>query len=207
MGELVESPSDQTAAAAMLGVTVADLSAATGLPDDAFEQLLVGTFQILLNQLSEEELLDQLSGVDALDAKRAFSSLSATMLDCARAGLHHSTVGEQLKEAGLSPDRSDLAAEAYAENVNGVRSELRKTSFGNDRIIGIEWRVDYAVKSRYLEKLQGCCYIITIATEAADGTPQAPICFTCDVHDLTELVTRLQDARNQVGRLLKQRKE
>ena len=28
-----------------------------GLPDDAFEQLLVGTFQILLNQLSEEELL------------------------------------------------------------------------------------------------------------------------------------------------------
>merc|ERR1712086_1192559 len=136
-------------------------------PDDAFEQLLVGTFQILLNQLSEEELLDQLSGVDALDAKRAFSSLSATMLDCARAGLHHSTVGEQLKEAGLSPDRSALAAVAYGENVNGVRSELQKTSFGNDRIIGIEWRVDYAVKSRYLEKFFNTLRVFIVRTMAA----------------------------------------
>merc|ERR1711865_18408 len=193
----------------MLGEQVADLSTLSGLPEDAFQLLLSSTFEILLGQTSEDELLDQLStmGIDALDVKRAFSGLSGTMLTCARAGLQHSTVGEQLTEAGLSADRSAVAAETYAETVDALRSELRKTTFGNDRIVGLEWRVDYSVKSRYLEKLRECCYIITIITEAADGTQQPPISFTCDVHDLTELVGKLQDARNQVGRLLKQRKE
>merc|ERR1711865_742705 len=168
----------------MLGEQVADLSTLSGLPEDAFQLLLSSTFEILLGQTSEDELLDQLStmGIDALDVKRAFSGLSGAMLTCARAGLQHSTV-------------------------DALRSELRKTTFGNDRIVGLEWRVDYSVKSRYLEKLRECCYIITIITEAADGTQQPPISFTCDVHDLTELVGKLQDARNQVGRLLKQRKE
>ena len=86
-------------------------------------------------------------------------------------------------------------------------SELAKTTFGFPRVVGVEWRIDYVVKSRHLEKVgratRVSCqavallvtlwcslqnykpgYIVTLHTIDKQGQPK-DITFACSVEELT----------------------
>jgi len=100
---------------------------------------------------------------------------------------------------------------ALADNAFAVRhSELAKTTFGFPRVVDVEWRIDYVVKSRHLEKVKRRCglcswlpfcradlalgascwqnykpgYIVTLHTVDKQGQPK-DITFACSVEELT----------------------
>jgi hypothetical protein len=111
--------------------------------------------------------------------------------------------------------RADFITKLYGEQRARVRELLLA---GNviqfPRVVGVEWRLDYWIKSNTIEKADVPIYYVTLKTKKmvpvasseqhSGGAVPTPTIentsFTCTLEQLTELVTTLKDAVKQMER-------
>ena len=142
-------------------------------------------------------------GLTVISSHRALAEDNGVVSERAvAAGQGYAKYRESLRRSPkASPPNIDLSPFTLSSVVYFL-SELAKTTFGFPRVVGVEWRIDYVVKSRHLEKNYQPGYIVTLHTVDKQGEPK-DVTFACSVEELTDLVDNLRDATKQVARIVK----
>jgi len=184
-----------------------DLALLSSFSDGAFKKLVKGAFGVLLGSTEETAVTgDAELGGDPVDLKRVFTALTSAILEAARADLDEASFVRVLEDSGVLSERAAAAGQGFAKYCSSLRSELSTTTFGCPRIVGVDWRIDYVVKSRHLEKNYRPGYLVTLHTLDAQDQPK-DITMSCSVEELTDLVGHLRDATKQVARIVKSHHE
>ena len=125
--------------------------------------------------------------------------------------------------------RAQSVAAVYASASGLLRSQtLSAVSDAFPRIVGVDWRLDYEIRSSVVERIDEPRFLVSLKTSRGVGSAEvrfAPPCmglrgpvrpptlaivrqdsdvkFTCSVNEMTDLVTKLRDATKQVERILR----
>eukprot|EP00808_Paulinella_micropora_P002347 g11544.t1 len=100
-----------------------------------------------------------------------------------------------LDDQGVSQERAMLFSRYFHKNKAAIRACLKKSAFCFDTICGLEWRIDYYIKSDSYELARMPVYFITLHTRDAAGKAK-DVQFTCNLQELQDLSAKLKDARN-----------
>mmetsp|Transcript_573 Transcript_573/g.571 ORF Transcript_573/g.571 Transcript_573/m.571 type:complete len:212 (-) Transcript_573:302-937(-) len=201
------------------------LSAASSLNEAEFDSLLTDVFSKINNiNLQEHELLRHLQSASGLADSQDYES-SATTYERAFAGLCSLSIkiirigtlnAENLMEkenlvnlltsdkVNMSRSRVDKYLALLERESNDISQQLSQCSNPVDvsRIVDIDWRLDYKVRSLSLGKTNEVVYCVSLKTIDCNNQPGKDIEFKCSLQQLEDLVQKLLDAKKQVERVI-----
>ena len=96
----------------------------------------------------------------------------------------------------MEGDRSAVLVGAFAACKTELRSKLRQTGFGLPHVVGVDWRLDYHMKTNQLEKVNEPVFTMSFNTTDAHGV-QAKEQLSCDLAQMQDLVAKLKDAQKR----------
>eukprot|EP00457_Paulinella_chromatophora_P019448 gb/GEZN01021124.1/.p1 GENE.gb/GEZN01021124.1/~~gb/GEZN01021124.1/.p1 ORF type:complete len:210 (+),score=29.75 gb/GEZN01021124.1/:22-651(+) len=161
------------------------------------------------------------SPVSSVAFKQCFASALSLALEAARQDADAKTeILQVLDDIGVSSERAKLFSTSFHKSKMAIRATLAKTGFAFDTVVGMDWRIDYYIKSDTLELARMPIYFITLRTKKGGGgnatnAPGGPpggagggvikkVHFTCNLQELQDLSAKLKDARNSVKSRLQQ---
>jgi len=156
------------------------------------------TFAIAVRNKSEEDLKEVLS-VEPIAVKQAYSALLTFILEGAKENEDPATLKGALEEHKLSAKRADHIASRYNETKSSIRRLLATNTFHFPRVVDVDWRLDYVIKSNSVEKINMPVYRIALKTDEMEGK-QGSVEFSCSLEQLQDLVSKLKDASKQLER-------
>ena len=165
--------------------------------------LVAATLDVVCGRTAPAAVLatPALAGVDKIVLKQAHAALAAALLAAARDDADAETLEAQLADARVPAGVAKAAAEQYA----GAKEQLRAgllahvSSVRRPRVVDVEWRLDYYLKSSAVEHVNVPVYFVKLTTVDADGRPGA-VQFTCSIEELQDLIASLRDAAKQTER-------
>lgn len=107
----------------------------------------------------------------------------------------------------------DLLAAFYQQQHDTIQTHLLKTGIVFTQVVGIDWRLDYDIKSRHAGKDGLPVFYVTLqvvpsnsASSTALSTGSVPaistISFTASLEELQDLLAKVRDAVKEVDRVL-----
>jgi len=116
-----------------------------------------------------------------------------------------------LEEYGASATVIDVYVSAYEKNLDELRRHLLTSGFSFPQVVGVDWRLDYYLKSNSVEAINKPMYIISLKTEKMDSrrlgaADTSDVQFSCSIEELQDLVDRLKDATKQAERITRETK-
>lgn len=135
-------------------------------------------------------------GADAVVVKAAYSAVVSVFLEGARADVDGDTLAAVLEDSKVEGDRSAVLVGAFAACKTELRSKLRQTGFGLPHVVGVDWRLDYHMKTNQLEKVNEPVFTMSFNTTDAHGV-QAKEQLSCDLAQMQDLVAKLKDAQKR----------
>jgi glycyl-tRNA synthetase (class II) len=112
-----------------------------------------------------------------------------------------------MEEEKIDASRIEYFNSQYTANKGAVRALLASTTFSFAHIVGIDWRLDYYIKSHTLEKANTPMYFISLKTQSPhnmNNTQQenedSKVEFTASLEQMQDLINKLKDAAKQVER-------
>ncbi|KAH8037244.1 hypothetical protein HPB51_009687 [Rhipicephalus microplus] len=118
------------------------------------------------------------------------AGLIALVLESARFNLDDSQFALRLEEYGMTGARADALTRRYAANRQLVRLELSRIGRRPPHVVGVDWSVDYRVKSNHLERIGEPAFHVELKTTSSEG----PVHFSCNMAQMQDLVHSLRDA-------------
>ncbi len=106
-----------------------------------------------------------------------------------------------LEEAKLPADRVALFVSGFSQLAPTIREDLVHLAPSLGRIVDVDWRLDYYVKSQSLERVKLPVYFLRLKTVTPAGEVK-DIEFTCSFQELQDMLARLRDSTKQVERLV-----
>ena len=100
-----------------------------------------------------------------------------------------------LSDAGISENSVNYICSKYNEKVDIIRAKLAQVSIAYPKIVGCDWRLDYAVSNSETGSVLKPIFMVKLKTE--DGNT---IDFTCNEEEMTSLVTSLKEATAEAQR-------
>jgi len=143
------------------------------------------------------------SAPTSVQVKQAYTAAVSLILEAAKHDAAPSEITATLEEAKFSDARSKTFVSLYEKNKSAIRNNLLKSSFSFLSVIGVEWRMDYYMRSDLLEQVQTPVYFISLRTQKNDGS-EGTVEFTCNLQELQDLLAKLKDATKQVKNKLQQ---
>ena len=142
-----------------------------------------------------------LAGVDKLILKQAHAAVAAALLAAAKDDADAETVEANFVDARVPAAIAKSAGELYAAAKDRLRTELlaHVSSVRRPRIVDVEWRLDYYLKSNAVERVNIPVYFVKLITVDGDGK-QGKVEFTCSIEELQDLIASLRDATKQTER-------
>ena len=107
----------------------------------------------------------------------------------------------QLEELGLGASRVDVMAKGFEKYKDKVRGRLAQTGIAFGEIVGMDWRLDYDVRSGDAGKENKPMYLVTLQVRQGDGSVE-PVHFSASPEQLQDLEANVRDATQQVARLV-----
>lgn len=141
------------------------------------------------------------AALDGLPARQAFSAATQVIAAASSHAADERDVRSVLDEGGLDEAQAGRFAAAAGGAREAVRAALARTSFDPARVEGVDWRMDYLLKSNALEKIKVPVYFVTLKTREPSGEPR-DVQFTCSYQELQQLISKLRDGLKQVERIL-----
>eukprot|EP01116_Phalansterium_solitarium_P004254 TRINITY_DN15200_c0_g1_i1.p1 TRINITY_DN15200_c0_g1~~TRINITY_DN15200_c0_g1_i1.p1 ORF type:complete len:218 (+),score=70.27 TRINITY_DN15200_c0_g1_i1:36-656(+) len=190
---------------------LAAVASKQGFPDDAFQALVRSTLAVAVNKSTEESIQASpaVAKLDPISVKQGHAALLSLFLEGAKLNSDAVVLKEVLDGAKFDEERVAFVTQAFTESKTALRTHLSTVGFNFPAIVGVDWRLDYYIKSNTLEKINVPLYLIAIntkknkdasASEDPDSSTEEQIKFTCSLEQLQDLVTRLKDAVKQVER-------
>ena len=101
-----------------------------------------------------------------------------------------------LDENKVEGERNAVIVGALTECKTELRAKLRQTSFGVPHVVGVDWRLDYHMKTNQLEKVNEPVFTMSFNTTDAHGV-RAKEQLSCDLAQMQDLVAKLKDAQKR----------
>eukprot|EP00118_Oscarella_pearsei_P000390 m.4837 g.4837 ORF g.4837 m.4837 type:complete len:128 (+) comp11388_c0_seq2:264-647(+) len=98
-----------------------------------------------------------------------------------------------LEDCKFDPEKSEKFAKMFHEYKTEVRATLSRTRSAVPHVIDVDWRLDYYMKSKQLERINQPVYVINLKT-GEDPSDKKQIQFACTMEQLQDLVGKLKDA-------------
>ncbi len=105
-----------------------------------------------------------------------------------------------LEEGRLSSARAQYLASKMDAGRGALRGRLGGLSVSFPRVCGIDWRLDYYIKSNAIEKVDVPVYFVCLKVKQPDDTVR-DVPFSSSLQELQDLLSKLQDAAKQVERI------
>jgi len=175
------------------------------LPDQAFKELVQVCFGVAVNEISEKRVEESivLSKLDKIEVKQCLASLLSFVLEAAKINADPQILQGILEENKVDQNRIVTITQLYSQMKTSIRNYLSSSSFHLPRIVDVDWRLDYFMKSNSLEKVNAPVYFISLQTKETQNESEeesVPVNFSCTHEQLQDLVTKLKDATKQVER-------
>lgn len=87
-----------------------------------------------------------------------------------------------------------------AEHHVALRGAVGHVGCSLDRVIDLDWRLDYHIRSSDSGAAHQPLYIVSVKMQSHDGSVRSKQ-FTCNIVQMEELLLRVQDAARQVERV------
>ena len=163
------------------------LSKLSALDDATAKKVADSTFQVLIDPKTENSL----SG-DAADAQISLATLVAIFV---RQGAPAESVQGALKDAGVSDAVISHIIGLYRQHADTLRAECANVALHYNRIVGCDWRLDYAVSNSESGSVLLPIFFVKLKLEGGHS-----IDFSCTEEEMTALVAALKDAISEAGR-------
>eukprot|EP00727_Mastigamoeba_balamuthi_P007525 m51a1_g3393 hypothetical protein (195) ;mRNA; f:519620-520392 len=167
-----------------------------------FKALLEATLEIILGRRAPDSLLSvrELSGLDRIAVKQGHSALCSLLLEAAKDNDEPQAVAGALEENNVPAGIRALASARYEAALPALRASLARIgSKAVPRIVGVNWRLDYVVRSDAIDHACAPLYFVRLRTSGQDGE-DGTVEFSCSIDDLQDLVSKLRDATKQIER-------
>jgi hypothetical protein len=105
-----------------------------------------------------------------------------------------------LEEGRLSSGRAQYLAGKYDASRVALRAKLGGISVMFPRVVGVDWRLDYYIKSNAIEKVDVPVYFVCLKIKQPDDTLR-DVPFSASLQELQDMLSKLQDAAKQVERI------
>ena len=155
--------------------------------DDKIKKITDLTFKALNDGNFQQNLEPEESG-----AQIGLATLIAIM---ARQASTAESIAPVLKDAGFSQNSISYITTQYTAQVDILRAQLANITFTYPRIIGCNWRLDYAVSNSETGRVLEPQFFVQIDLEGGSN-----IKFTCNEEEMTALVASLKDAAAEASR-------
>jgi hypothetical protein len=133
-------------------------------------------------------------------------ALATILLDAARTRSTESTLRVFLQEQGLRSEVIDLLSAFYAQQQETLVNHLAKIGINFGNVVGIDWRLDYDIKSKDTGKDGLPVFYVTlqiIGGSASNSSNHVQcISFTASLEELQDLLAKVRDAVKEVDRVL-----
>lgn len=143
----------------------------------------------------------------AVDDQEMLAAMCAIVVTCARDG-GASTPTErrqQLYAMGVEDEalQSTLLPLLATETLN-VACVLEHSSFDFAHVVDVSWRLDYVLRSSSAGSIhEPLCFVqLKVQSPSASNSRLQTLSFSCSVEELRSLVYKVQEAANEVEKLL-----
>ena len=165
--------------------------------------LVAATVDVVIGKTAPAAVLGlkAFANVDKIALKQAHAALAAALLASAKEDADAETFQATLTDARVPAAVAKSAAEAYAAAKDRLRAEqlAHVSSVRRPRVVDVEWRLDYYLKSNAIEHINVPVYFVRLVTVDTDGK-QGSVEFTCTIEELQDLIVSLRDATKQTER-------
>eukprot|EP00455_Lapot_gusevi_P014658 TRINITY_DN1734_c0_g1_i2.p2 TRINITY_DN1734_c0_g1~~TRINITY_DN1734_c0_g1_i2.p2 ORF type:complete len:106 (+),score=28.46 TRINITY_DN1734_c0_g1_i2:294-611(+) len=100
----------------------------------------------------------------------------------------------------MSAEQKQYALAKYDSIRTQLRAHLSQTSFTFPRIVGLDWRLDYYIKSNLLDRADEPVYFVSLKVQERDNSIRN-VQFSCSLQELQDLHAKLYDACKQLERI------
>jgi len=180
-------------------------SGANKLDDKLFKSLLELAVKQILNPGGKKLPQQTIPGLDEpgqLVGKAVYAGIVSFLLEAARADVSGASFSSQLQETELSAPQVELMTAVLAAKKAAIQKVLKLVGFKFPQVIGLDWRLDYQLRSSTVGKMGSHVYFLKMKTLNKDGVPEM-FEFTCNVEQLKDLLSKVQDAKKQLDRVMK----
>nr|XP_054767910.1 COMM domain-containing protein 3-like [Lytechinus pictus] len=161
--------------------------------DKAFEPLLQKIFSDVSETGNSNENDGALSSIEPAVLKQSYAALYTLVLEASKHDADNSTISSILEDSKFSQDRIDIFIKCFQEKKQVIRSMLSNIGHTPPHIVDVDWRLDYYLKNKHIDKINQPTYQISLKAEQGHrGTKDVQ--FSCSLEQLQDLVGKLKDA-------------
>lgn len=169
------------------------------ITDECFLKLLQSAALVLSEPKNSRQTdLNSLCTSKGDIVKESFSALLILVVESARHNLESSALCSVLESYNINNVRLTNIAKLYNEYKNPFQKSLKCIGSSYPKIVDIQWRLDYCIKSSNLEHESQPQFFIQIVTEESSGSRGGEVVlkkinFICTLQELQELVGRVKE--------------
>lgn len=105
-----------------------------------------------------------------------------------------------LSEQGLAQSLVDTILSLYAQYAELLAKHLNKMGISLPQLVGVEWRLDYAIRSKHLGKENAPMFFVGL--QLKEGGELKDVTFLATLEEMQDLLAKVKDAAKQVERVL-----
>jgi len=182
-----------------LGQTFMESLSAAGdsafVPDEAFHDLVKCACQGVINEENRNMIADHpaFKDIDKAVLKEAYSGLVAFIIEAAKHDSSEQNISTLLEDCKFSTDRASILTQEFLRQKPHIQLLLGSIGSSFPHIVDVDWRLDYTIKSKHLDKINSAMYLITLKTEVPGTSEISDTQFSCSLEQLQDLVGKLKD--------------
>mmetsp|Transcript_29415 Transcript_29415/g.67472 ORF Transcript_29415/g.67472 Transcript_29415/m.67472 type:complete len:199 (+) Transcript_29415:36-632(+) len=176
------------------------LAILASLPEAAVGEICVGAADAILGVASEHAFLAEgaLRDHEPARVKAATAGVASALLEAARADMAPRDVRNALEDSGVPAGRASLIEKVYEEKLPALRRLLGRTRFSLPQLVGVQWRLDYVVKTKHADHVNEPFFLLRFVTVQRDGQEE-PLEVTCSEEQVSDLYATLKEASHQIS--------
>merc|ERR1719354_259905 len=103
--------------------------------------------------------------MDALNVKRGFAAFVCLIVEGGKANSSSMQVSGIMEEYKVNQSACAEFSKLYDSNFSELRGLLTRTGFNFPHIVGVDWRMDYCIKTDTLAHVDKPLYFLSFQTE------------------------------------------
>ena len=166
------------------------------IPEKSFKKLVEIAFDIILEKKDETsfEASNTLDSVNPGTLKEAYYGLVTLVIEAVKTDSSITDISTYLEECKWDSDRIEFFNKVFSGARPHIQALLSSTRTVFPHIVDVDWRLDYYVKNKYLDKVNNPTYLISLKTEESSKNGYSDVQFSCSMEQLQDLVGKLKDA-------------
>mmetsp|Transcript_29064 Transcript_29064/g.48850 ORF Transcript_29064/g.48850 Transcript_29064/m.48850 type:complete len:195 (+) Transcript_29064:86-670(+) len=139
----------------------------------------------------------------ALDASLddSLCAVSTLLLEAAKLNCTVDNLKSILAELGTGLNVIEILSALYHEHLDTIREHLNTTGIAAPTIVGVDWRLDYSIKSKHGGRENAPMFYVCLRVKESGGLLR-DISMMASMEQLQDLLSKVKDAVKQTDRLL-----